>query len=989
IVDAGGQLAAGLVYREALFEANRVERLAGHLEALLEAMVADPGRRVSEVSLLRGSERAQVLEAWNAPAAGLPHACIHETFAAQAAHTPDAPALLFGEEVLSYAELDVRANRLAHFLRRRGVTPDVRVALCLERSPELVVALLGILKAGGAYACLDPELPAERLALLAADLATPLVLSSAQLRERLPEDVDVLCLDTQRDLLSREPSTLPAVEVTPEHLCYVIYTSGSTGTPKGTEVPHRAVAGFFRDAEYARFDAGETLLQHSPVSWDALTLELWPALLTGGRCVLYPGRSLDPEGLAREVERHGVTTLWLTAALFNLVVDTRPEMLVGVRQVMTGGEAVSAGHLRRARELHPHLRLVNGYGPSECTVFVSCHVVGEEVGVGEVPIGRPVGDRRVYVLDGWGEPVPVGIAGELYVGGAGVARGYLGRAELTAEKFVPDVFGGGPGARLYRTGDRTRWLATGELEYLGRMDAQVKIRGFRIEPGEVEAALLVQEGVREAVVAVREDVPGNRRLVGYVVAEAGAGLSGARLRERLSGRLPEYMVPSAVVVLERLPLNANGKVDRRALPAPEWGGEEAYVAPRTPTEEVLAGIWAEVLGLERVGVEENFFALGGHSLLATQVVSRVRQAFGVEVPLKALFEAQTVAALAARIEAQRRAGTPGAPPIERVSREEPLPLSFAQQRLWFIHQLDPVSSAYNIPSALRLRGALDVWVLRRSLDELVRRHEAMRTALVDVGGEAMQVVHGPVPISFPVVDLARIPEEARRAEALRQVEEEGQRPFDLARGPLLRALLVREGDEEWALCFTMPHVVSDGWSMGVLVREISALYGAYSRGEASPLPELEVQYADFAAWQRGWLSGEVLERQLDYWREKLENAPRLLELPTDHPRRSALGATETGSPFVLSAETTRGLRELGRREGATLFMALLAGWQALLGRYAGTDDVVVGTPIANRTRAELEGLIGFFVNSLVLRTDLSGDPGFRELLERVRETTLG
>ncbi|HEX7241973.1 MAG TPA: amino acid adenylation domain-containing protein, partial [Longimicrobiaceae bacterium] len=680
---------------------------------------------------------------------------------------------------------------------------------------------------------------------------------------------------------------------------------------------------------------------------------------------------------------------WLTSALFNLVVDTRPETLKGVRQVMTGGEAVSGAHVRRAQELNPGLRVVNGYGPSECTVFTSCHVVAEGFAEGEMPIGRPVGDRRVYVLDGRAEPVPVRMAGELYVGGAGVARGYLGRPELTAERFVPDPFSGEAGGRLYRSGDRVRWLASGELEYLGRMDQQVKVRGFRIEPGEVEAVLAGLPQVREAAVVVREDAPGEKRLVAYVVPQEGAGISSTGLQAHLSARLPSYMVPGAFVLLDRLPLNPNGKVDRRVLPAPARGAEEAYVAPRTATEEVLSGIWSEVLGVERVGVNEGFFELGGHSLLATRVLSLVREKLGVEVPLRAIFEVPTVAALAERVEAARDSEPFALARIPRREGNGPAPLSFAQQRLWFIHQLDPESSAYNAPFALRLQGALDVVALRRSLTEVVRRHEALRTVMVDRGGEVMQVVLPAAPVSVPVLDLSRLLPGSRPEEARRQITRERQAPFDLRRGPMMRVRLLKLEAEEWVLCFTMHHVVTDGWSNGVLVREVSTLYAAYSRGEESPLAELELQYADFAVWQREWLAGERLDAQLRYWRERLDGAPPLLELPTDRPRRSAIGAMEAGTPCELSPATTRALHELGQGESATLFMTLLAAWQVLLARYSGQDDVVVGTPIANRTRVETEGLIGFFVNSLALRADLSDDPTFRVLLGRVREAALG
>ncbi len=658
-----------------------------------------------------------------------------------------------------------------------------------------------------------------------------------------------------------------------------------------------------------------------------------------------------------------------------------------MRTLNLGGEPLPADLARGLYATGTVEKVGNLYGPTEDTTYSTYSRVRR--GEGRVRVGRPVAETQALVLDAELEPAPLGVVGELYLAGEGLSRGYAGRPELTAERYLPNPYGT-TGSRMYRVMDRVRWVPEGELEYFGRTDFQVKVRGFRIELGEVETALRAQPGVRDAVAVVREDAPGERRLVGYVVAEEGGAWEGtAGLRARLRERLPEYMVPGAVVALDGLPLLDSGKVDRRRLPAPEWSAASAYVAPRTATEEIVAGIWAEVLGVERVGVEESFFELGGHSLLATRVISRVREELGVELPLRAMFEAPTVAALVEHVEAAGEPECSVAPRIPRRTGDGPWPLSFAQQRLWFIHQLDPRGSAYNMPFALRLRGSLDVGALRRSLTEVVRRHEAVRTVFVDRGGEARQVVLPAAPVPIPVLDLAGLPEDPRAVELLRLLAKEGLRPFDLARGPLLRALLVRTAAAEWALCFTMHHVVSDGWSMGVLVREVSALYGAYSRGRESPLPELELQYADFALWQRQWLAGSRTEEQLRYWRKKLEGAPRVLELPTARLRRSTLGMTEKSAPFEISATATQGLRGLGRSEGATLFMTLLAGWQALLGRYTGQDDVVVGTGIANRTRAELEGLIGFFVNSLVLRGDLSGDPGFRELLGRVRETTLG
>ncbi|HEU4557572.1 MAG TPA: amino acid adenylation domain-containing protein, partial [Longimicrobium sp.] len=602
------------------------------------------------------------------------------------------------------------------------------------------------------------------------------------------------------------------------------------------------------------------------------------------------------------------------------------------------------------------------------------------------PIGRPLGNVRLYVCDALGIPQPAGVPGELLIGGAGVARGYLGRSAMTAERFVPDPFGGEPGARLYRTGDRARWRVDGSLEYLGRLDGQVKIRGFRIEPGEIEAALRGHEGVTDCVVVPREDVPGNPRLVAYVAG----GVEADELRAHLRRSLPEYMVPAAFVVLERLPLTPNGKLDRKALPAPEQAAEaDQYVAPRTPVEERLAGIWAEVLRIGRVGVTESFFELGGHSLLATRVVSRIREVFAVEVPLRALFEGPTVAELAGRVAELRRAERPVLPPVIPVERTGARPLSFAQERLWFIDRLEPGSAVYNMPMARRLVGALDVAALERSVGEIVRRHEALRTTFVEVDGSPVQVIAAFGGFALPLEDLSELSQADREASLRRRVGEEALQPFDLAAGPLFRAVLLRLGAEDHVLLLGMHHIVSDGWSMGVLDRELSALYVAYREGRESPLPELPVQYADYAVWQREQLVGDVLDRQLAYWRERLAGAPELLELPTDHSRPPVQTYRGASVPVELSPELLERLHALERSEGTTLYMTLLGAFQVLLGKYAGSDDVVVGSPIAGRTRGEVEELIGFFVNTLVLRTDLSGDPSFREVLRRVRAATLG
>ncbi len=767
-------------------------------------------------------------------------------------------------------------------------------------------------------------------------------------------------------------------DATPSNLAYVVYTSGSTGRPKGVLVEHSSAVDLVLTG-CATFGMGPDDVTPSMASsaFDIWVFEVLVPLASGGTVRLVPReRVLEVERLVEEVAE--ATTVHAVPALMRQLVGsgaTFPRM----RRAFVGGDVVPAELLGEMKRTFPAAEAWVLYGPTEATVICAGHRVdGTET---RSLIGRPLGNAALYVCDAAGELSPDGVPGELWAGGPGVSRGYLGRPELTAERFVPDPFAGEPGARLYRTGDRVRRLREGELEFLGRMDRQVKIRGVRIETGEVEAVLARAPGVRQAVVVAREDAPGERRLVAYVVGEGAAGLR-AFLRERL----PEPMVPSAFVVLDALPLTATGKIDVRALPAPEAVEAEEHTAPRTPGEEVLAEIWAGVLGVERVGVHDHFFERGGHSLLATRVVSRVREAFGVELPLRALFEHPTVAGLAAVLGEGERSD---APPLLPADRSRPLPLSFSQERLWFLERMEPGTPHHNVPAALRLRGPLDAGALERALEGVVRRHEALRTVFAETGGAPAQVVLPPTRLLLPLHDLSALPEDRREDEVRRLAAEEGARPFDLERGPLFRARLARLDRGEHVLLLTLHHVVGDGWSFGVLHRETSRLYAAALRDEPSPLPPLPVQYADFAAWQRGWLRGETLERQVAYWRERLAGAPALLDLPTDRPRPPVQTHRAGIHRFAVPAATVAALKALARHEGATLFMVLQAAYATVLGRYAGAGDVVVGTPIAGRTRAETEGLVGFFLNMLALRTDLSGDPPFTELLARVREGTLG
>jgi amino acid adenylation domain-containing protein len=940
--------------------------------------------------------------------------CFHQLFEEQVLRTPDSVAVVFEGQHLTYAQLNARANQLAHHLQSLGVGPEVLVAICMEHCSEMVVGVLGILKAGGAYLPLDPAYPKERLAFMLQDAHAPVVLTRKHCLERLPDcGGRVVCLDSGWEAIAQESENNPASGATAQNLAYVMYTSGSTGQPKGVMCEHGGLVNYLCWVNAGPLGDPELSVPlTTKLTFDMCLKQLSPPLLRGGQVWILPEEVLaEPTKLlsalaARtKVGLNCVPSLW-TAILHAIQSGQAKPPGEGLAYVFFGGEPLSKELVARSLSVLPHLQIWNIYGPTEATANASAARItsGEEV-----TIGRPIANAQIYILNSSLHPVPIGVAGELYIGGAGVARGYLNRPELTAEKFIPDPFRVLPGARMYKTGDLARYRPDGNIEFLGRTDHQVKIRGFRIELGEIEAALGRHPAVREAVVMAREDKPGDpsaslltdpstslrieKRLVAYVVAEREPLPTTTDLRNFLKEKLPEYMVPAVFVLLDALPLMPNGKIDRRALPSPDRSRPEldkVFVAPRTPTEESLVEIWVQLLNIERVGVHDNFFDLGGHSLLATQLVSRMREAFQVEIPLRRLFEAPTVAGLAESIEAARQAGQLLlAPPILPVPRNGDLALSFAQQRLWFFDQLEPGLSAYNIPAAVRFQGPLNLAALERSLNEIVKRHESLRTTFGKVDGRPTQVIAPTLTIKLPVVDLRKLPASEQEAEVRRLVTAEAQRAFDLSQGPLIRCTVLRLGDEEHVGLLTMHHIISDGWSTGILVREVATLYVAFCAGGSSPLPALPIQYADFAHWQRQWLQGEVLETQIAYWKKQLANAPALIDLPTDHPRPAVQTFRGAHQSLVLPKHLQEGFKTLSRQEGVTLFMTLLAAFKVLLYRYTSQDDLIVGTPIANRNRLETEGLIGFFVNALVLRTDLSGNPSFRELLRRVREVCLG
>ncbi|MCY7934651.1 non-ribosomal peptide synthetase DhbF [Bacillus spizizenii] len=949
---------------------------------LLQTASAGEDMLIGQMELLLPEEKKQVISEWNKTEKSEKLLSLQDMFKKQAILTPERIALICDDVQVNYQELNEKANRLAHLLIEKGLGPEQFVALALPRSPEMVASMLAVLKTGAAYLPLDPEFPADRISYMLEDAKPSCIITTEEIAARLPDGLSVpqLVLDqtVTQEIVKRYSPDNPNVSVSLAHPAYIIYTSGSTGRPKGVVVTLKSLSNFLLSMQEA-FSLGEEdrLLAVTTVAFDISALELYLPLISGAQIVIAKKETIrEPQALAKMIEYFDIDIMQATPTLWHALVTNEPETLRGLR-VLVGGEALPSGLLQALQKLH--CSVTNLYGPTETTIW-SATAFLEEGLKGVPPIGKPIWNTQVYVLDNGLQPVPPGVVGELYIAGTGLARGYFRRPDLTAERFVADPYGP-PGARMYRTGDQARWRADGSLDYIGRADHQIKIRGFRIELGEIDAVLAKHPDIEQAAVVVREDQPGDKRLVAYVVAAS--AIDTADLRRYVGASLPDYMVP-AFMEMDELPLTPNGKLDRKALPAPDFSTSVSDRGPRTPQEEILCDLFAEVLGLARVGIDDSFFELGGHSLLAARLMSRIREVMGAELGIAKLFDEPTVAGLAAHLDQAQSAR----PALQRAERPERIPLSFAQRRLWFLHCLEGPSPTYNIPVAVRLSGELDQGVLQAALYDLVCRHESLRTIFPESQGTSYQHILD-ADQARPVLHVTEIDEKelsGRFAEAVRY-------SFDLAAEPAFRAELFVIGPDEYVLLLLVHHIVGDGWSLTPLTRDLGAAYAARCYGKAPEWAPLTVQYADYALWQQELLgSGDdpnsLIAGQLAFWKETLKNLPDQLELPTDYSRPAEPSHVGDTIHFCIEPELHKRLQDLARANRVSLFMVLQSGLAALLTRLGAGTDIPIGSPIAGRNDDALGDLVGLFINTLVLRTDTSGDPSFRELLDRVREVNL-
>ncbi len=1019
VVTQNHNLTVEFHYNANAYQTEDIQRLAEQFQTLLTSILENPVAEINQFQINNEQHLEKLLVEFNNTEKIYPQnqqkKCIHHIFEQQSKLTPDNIAVVFEDQQISYAQLNAKSNQLAHYLQKKGIKPDVAVGIYSDRSLEIIIAILATLKAGGAYLPLDPKLPAENLCFRLQDADVPVILTKQHLVKNLSESgVEIICLDSDWEKISQESTENLKSEVTPENLIYIIYTSGSTGKPKGVAVEHQQLLNYiYSIQEKLELSSIATYAIISTFAADLGNTVLFPCLCFGGCLhIISEKRTFDAEALTEYFSTHPIDCLKIVPShLGALLSASHPEKILPRQRLILGGEALSWELVERIQKYAPSCQIFNHYGPSETTVGVTTFKLGSmELHYPEkqntlqtqteyssysktVPLGRPNANTQIYILDKNQQPVPIGAAGELHIGGAGLARGYLNHPELTAEKFVlgippnPPLKGGSKENRLYRTGDLARYLPDGNIEFIGRIDNQVKIRGFRIELGEIESTLSTHPQIEQTVVICREDTPGDKRLVAYIVSSE-RSLSSTELQPYLLSKLPEYMVPSAFVFLETIPLTANGKIDRKALPAPdtELTKTSEYTPPQNPTQEIIANILAEVLTVTSVGIHDNFFVLGGHSLLAIKVISRIKQFLSAEISVKDLFESPTIAELEQLIQNSTQQQTP---PIEPIPRNgELLPLSWAQERIWFIDQLEGESATYNVPKALRITGNLNYDALTSAMTEIVRRHEVLRTRFESIDGTPVQVVEPDINFQVQVTDWQHLPSTQQEVDLPKYAQQEAAKSFNLNTAPLLRVNLVKLSETESLLLVTIHHIICDAWSFEVLIKELSILYTAYIQGETSPLTELPIQYADFSVWQRQWLKEQVNEIQLNYWQQQLAAAPTLLQLPTDKPRPAIPSYQGAHYKFELSRELTQELEKLSQLSGTTLFMTLEAAFATLLYRYSGQSDILVGSPIANRHRSEVEPLIGFFLNTLVLRTKFEDNPTFAELLAEVRKVCL-
>ncbi|MEB3282827.1 MAG: amino acid adenylation domain-containing protein [Lyngbya sp.] len=989
-------------YNKSRFIPEKIKRILKHFKILLLELISNPQARLFELSLFSPTEQHKLVIEWNKTETELSHqAAIHQLFEAQVKQTPDAVAVADEHQQLTYQTLNYKANQLAHYLQKQGIKSEQLIGICLERSSEMLIVLLAVMKVGAAYVPLDPAYPQERLFFIIEDAKISLLITQYNLLNHNGKTDKVIYLDEQWEAIAQQSSENIDSQISPQNLAYVIYTSGSTGQPKGVEICHESLTNFLiAMRQKPGLLLEDIVFSVTTLSFDIAALELYLPIIVGARLIII-SREIATDGVAlrEKLNIFNPTLMQATPATWRMLIAAGWTGSKNIK-ILCGGEALD--HHLAQQLLQNSEQVWNLYGPTETTIWSAIYQLDLSCIYPEkstyVSIGRPLANTQFYVLDSHLQPVPIGVQGELYIAGLGVARGYLNRPQLTAEKFIPNPFSKNKTQeRLYKTGDLVRYLPDGNLEYLGRSDDQVKIRGFRIELGEIEAALNEYPKIKKAVAIVNSDEAGEQRLVVYFLREnitqqsPNQEYNNRALRIFLEEKLPKYMMPSAFVELEAFPLTPNGKIDRRALAAIEYQlpTTNNSIQPQTPVEEILVGIWENILNLQGIGINENFFELGGHSLLATRVVSQIRQIFKIEFPLRYLFDLPTIFELAQEVEilTQNHLKLPISP-IQPISRYTDLPLSFAQQRQWFLSQFEPNNPFYNIPVAIRLQGTLNITILKQTFSEVIHRHEVLRTAFHTIDGKPQLSISETCELDLPIIDLSQLSETKKQATIEQFLFAETQQHFDLGSSPLFRIKLLRLKEQEHILLLAFHHIISDGWSMGVLLHELSTLYQAFLNQEPFPLEELPIQYVDFASWQRQWLKGELLENQLSYWRQKLQDAPTLSQLPTDRIRPAIQTVQGASYTFKISQQLLEGLKILSQQSGSTLFITLLTAFYTLIHRYTGNEDFIIGSPIANRNRAEIEKLIGFFVNTLALRVNLSGNPTFEELLQRVRQVSL-